>query len=209
MICISCGSISRRNLRASEMNALFNVTQFSPVVDSSVLAAFHYGSLIRPSQDPPRVGLLSTVDVSAGKELCDDKHQAEREHQGYPSTSLHYLHFLYLFTTFLGVASDCRTATCIAPTCSGYRGWGCTSCRATDRDGERHSGTIYKWRFWRRADQFRYLECCISWVCDVGDMEDDRVTRDIDILEVGSRGVPNTRFDWSCILIPTHCIDTI
>lgn len=56
--------------------------------DFSVLAAFHYGSLTRPSQDPPRVGLLSTVEDNAGKKLCDDKHKAEKEHQGYPSTSL-------------------------------------------------------------------------------------------------------------------------
>ncbi|KAG8221443.1 aspartic peptidase domain-containing protein [Butyriboletus roseoflavus] len=49
-----------------------------------VLAAFHYGSLTRPSQNPPRVGLLSTVDPNAGKQLCDDKHHAEEEHEGYP-----------------------------------------------------------------------------------------------------------------------------
>ncbi|KIJ62345.1 hypothetical protein HYDPIDRAFT_94748 [Hydnomerulius pinastri MD-312] len=50
----------------------------------SVLAAFHYGSLARPSQDPPRIGLLSTVDPNAGKQLCDDKHMAEEEHTDYP-----------------------------------------------------------------------------------------------------------------------------
>ncbi|KAF9223072.1 acid protease [Gyrodon lividus] len=50
----------------------------------SVLAAFHYGSLIRPSQNPPRIGLLSTVDPNAGKQLCDDKHDAESEHADYP-----------------------------------------------------------------------------------------------------------------------------
>lgn len=60
----------------------------------SVLAAFHYGSFMRPSQNPPRVGLLSTVDANAGKQLCDDKHRAEVEHEGYPSTSLLSILFL-------------------------------------------------------------------------------------------------------------------
>ncbi|KAF8839048.1 acid protease [Paxillus ammoniavirescens] len=49
-----------------------------------VLAAFHYGSLIRPSQNPPRIGLLSTFDLNAGKALCDDKHKAEIEHKDFP-----------------------------------------------------------------------------------------------------------------------------
>ncbi|KAG9309609.1 aspartic peptidase domain-containing protein [Chiua virens] len=49
-----------------------------------VLAAFHYGSLTHPSQNPPRVGLLSTIDPNAGKQLCDDKHVAEENHKGYP-----------------------------------------------------------------------------------------------------------------------------
>ena len=176
MIRISYGCIRRRNLRASEMNALFlNVTHFLPLVDFSVLAAFHYGSLTRPSQNPPRVGLLSTVDPNAGKQLCDDKHQAEREHEGYPSRSLPSLPLLRSFTPLPGVASDCRTGTCVAPTCPGYRGWGCTPRRATDRNAERHLGNIYKRRFRGRADRCRYLECSLGWPCDMGDMEDHRV----------------------------------
>ncbi|KAH7890581.1 aspartic peptidase domain-containing protein [Phlebopus sp. FC_14] len=50
----------------------------------SVLAAFYYGSLARPSQDPPRIGLLSTIDPNASKALCDDKHRAENDHTDYP-----------------------------------------------------------------------------------------------------------------------------
>lgn len=65
----------------------------------SVLAAFHYGSLTRPSQNPPRVGLLSTVNPNAGKQLCDDKHKAEQEHEGYPSTSrLSTIALVYVFS---------------------------------------------------------------------------------------------------------------
>ncbi|KAH7925266.1 acid protease [Leucogyrophana mollusca] len=37
-----------------------------------VLAAFHYGDLARPSQDPPRVGLLSTVPGDAAAKLVAD-----------------------------------------------------------------------------------------------------------------------------------------
>ncbi|KIP05275.1 hypothetical protein PHLGIDRAFT_30987 [Phlebiopsis gigantea 11061_1 CR5-6] len=35
----------------------------------SVLAAFHYGNLTHPSQDPPRIGLLSTVPADSGARL--------------------------------------------------------------------------------------------------------------------------------------------
>ncbi|KAG0693293.1 aspartic peptidase domain-containing protein [Suillus ampliporus] len=36
-----------------------------------VLAAFYYGSFAGPSQDPPRIGLLSTVPSDAGQQLED------------------------------------------------------------------------------------------------------------------------------------------
>ncbi|GJF00003.1 acid protease [Phanerochaete sordida] len=35
----------------------------------SVLAAFYYGNLTRPSQDPPRIGLMSTVPSDGGERL--------------------------------------------------------------------------------------------------------------------------------------------
>ncbi len=35
----------------------------------SVLVAFYYGNMTHPSQDPPRVGLLSTVPSDAGTAL--------------------------------------------------------------------------------------------------------------------------------------------
>jgi hypothetical protein len=80
------------------------------------------------------------------------------------------------FTSFPGVASDRGAGTRFSPTCSGHRGWGCTSRAATNRDAERHSGNIYKRRIGERADRCRYLGCCLGGVCDVGDMEDRRVT---------------------------------
>ena len=67
---------------------------------SRVLAAFHYGSLTHPSLNPPRVGLLSTVDFNAGNELCDDKRYADQEHVGYPGMSRIPIALLLSFTSF-------------------------------------------------------------------------------------------------------------
>lgn len=80
------------------------------------------------------------------------------------------------FTSFPGVASDRGAGTRFSPTCSGYRGWGCTSRAATNCDAERHSGDVYKRWIGGRADRCRYLDCCLGGVCDMGDMEDRRVT---------------------------------
>ncbi|KAL4063845.1 aspartic peptidase domain-containing protein [Scleroderma citrinum] len=49
-----------------------------------VLTAFYYGSLSRPSQDPPRIGFLSTVPPNAGQLLSDDVQLAKAEHLNLP-----------------------------------------------------------------------------------------------------------------------------
>lgn len=49
------------------------------------LAAFYYGSLSRPSQDPARIGLLSTVPLNAGELLSDDVEFAKAQHHNLPS----------------------------------------------------------------------------------------------------------------------------
>jgi hypothetical protein len=64
---------------------------------SSVLAAFHYGSLTRPSQNPPRVGLLSTVEFDADKQLCEEERRAKVEHEGFASLSFYNYLLLLLF----------------------------------------------------------------------------------------------------------------
>ncbi|KAF8125420.1 aspartic peptidase domain-containing protein [Boletus edulis] len=109
-----------------------------------VLAAFHYGSLTHPSQNPPRVGLLSTVDLNAGKQLCDDKHKAEVRHEGYPSASWVFDRILARVSTW-GVSSARGAGASVTPTFPGNWNWRCTACATTDRDGERYSGDIYKW----------------------------------------------------------------
>ncbi|KAH8088925.1 acid protease [Cristinia sonorae] len=43
----------------------------------SVLTAFHYGNLTHPSQDPPRIGLLSTVPSNAGDRLKEVVQEAK------------------------------------------------------------------------------------------------------------------------------------
>ena len=42
-----------------------------------MLAAFHYGNLTHPSQDPPRIGLLSTVPGDGGTRLKEAVNAAE------------------------------------------------------------------------------------------------------------------------------------
>lgn len=46
----------------------------------SVLAAFYYGNLTRPSQDPPRIGLLSTVPSDGDERLKEAISAAEAAH---------------------------------------------------------------------------------------------------------------------------------
>ena len=47
---------------------------------ASVLAAFYYGNLTRPSQDPPRIGLLSTVPSDGAERLKEAISAAEAAH---------------------------------------------------------------------------------------------------------------------------------
>lgn len=68
---------------------------------SSVLAAFHYGSLTRPSQNPPRVGLLSTVEFDADKQLCDEERRAKVEHEGFASLSFYNYLYYYSLMPFI------------------------------------------------------------------------------------------------------------
>lgn len=159
------------------MNPLRNVRRHhvSLLVDFRVLAAFHYGSLTRPSQNPPRIGLLSTVDLNtAGKLLCDDKHKAEREHEGYPSLSLTFFALVSVFYTIF-VASDRGTRARFAPASQGYWGWGCTPCGGADCHEKRDRGKIYKRRRGGRADPFWCLDHCLGWFHDMDDMENHRV----------------------------------
>jgi hypothetical protein len=39
------------------------------ILDASVLSSYHYGNLTYPSQDPPRMGFLSTVPADADEQL--------------------------------------------------------------------------------------------------------------------------------------------
>ncbi|KAG2138469.1 aspartic peptidase domain-containing protein [Suillus clintonianus] len=51
-----------------------------------VLAAFYYGSFAGPSQDPPRIGFLSTVPSDAGEQLEDTVSAAAMEQDDLPGT---------------------------------------------------------------------------------------------------------------------------
>ncbi|EKM52972.1 uncharacterized protein PHACADRAFT_259144 [Phanerochaete carnosa HHB-10118-sp] len=53
----------------------------------SVLAAFYYGNLTNPSQDPPRIGLLSTVPSDGGEQLKEAISAAEAAHAPLTATS--------------------------------------------------------------------------------------------------------------------------
>ncbi|THG96042.1 hypothetical protein EW026_g5721 [Hermanssonia centrifuga] len=54
----------------------------------SALAAFHYGNLTHPSQDPPRIGLLSTIPTDAAERLRQAVSAAAEEGSGnFPATS--------------------------------------------------------------------------------------------------------------------------
>ncbi|KIL64999.1 hypothetical protein M378DRAFT_77450 [Amanita muscaria Koide BX008] len=51
----------------------------------SVLSAYYYGNLTYPSQDNPRIGLLSTVPSDAGERLKTDVRNANQSGHGFPS----------------------------------------------------------------------------------------------------------------------------
>ncbi|KAI0684465.1 aspartic peptidase domain-containing protein [Cytidiella melzeri] len=53
----------------------------------SALVAFHYGNLTRPSEDPPRIGLLSTVSGNSGDLLKDAVDAADVNSGNFPATS--------------------------------------------------------------------------------------------------------------------------
>lgn len=53
----------------------------------SVLAAFYYGNLTHPSQDPPRIGLLSTVPSDGGERLREAISAAEAANAPLAATS--------------------------------------------------------------------------------------------------------------------------
>lgn len=53
----------------------------------SVLAAFHYGNLTHPSQDPARIGLLSTVPTDSSQKLKDVVEVASKKEGDLPGTS--------------------------------------------------------------------------------------------------------------------------
>lgn len=52
-----------------------------------VIAVFYYGSLSRPSVDPPRIGFMSTVPADAGQRLSEDVRFAQDAHVDLPSKS--------------------------------------------------------------------------------------------------------------------------
>lgn len=54
----------------------------------SVLAAFYYGAITELSQDPPRIGFLSTVPSDAGQRLEDAVSTASAEHYDLPGTKM-------------------------------------------------------------------------------------------------------------------------
>ncbi|KAI0794938.1 aspartic peptidase domain-containing protein [Abortiporus biennis] len=51
----------------------------------SVLTAFYYGNITNPSQDPPRVGLLSTIPPNAGERLKKVVEEARKGDGTFPS----------------------------------------------------------------------------------------------------------------------------
>jgi len=53
----------------------------------SVLASFYYGNLTYPSQDPPRIGLLSTVPKGAASDLKSAIAKASSDGGNFPTTS--------------------------------------------------------------------------------------------------------------------------
>lgn len=63
----------------------------------SVLVAFYYGNLTRPSHDPPRVGLLSTVPSDADSELQEAVASAVYNGGIFPCTSSGHLRLSLLF----------------------------------------------------------------------------------------------------------------
>lgn len=52
-----------------------------------MLAAFHYGNLTHPSQDPPRIGLLSTVPSDAPDQLRKAVTDADDHGGNFPGQS--------------------------------------------------------------------------------------------------------------------------
>ncbi|TFK36228.1 aspartic peptidase domain-containing protein [Crucibulum laeve] len=53
----------------------------------SVLSAYHYGNLTHPSQDPPRMGFLSTVPDDAGERLRAAVQAASRSGGNFPAVA--------------------------------------------------------------------------------------------------------------------------
>ena len=74
------------------------------------MVAFYYGNLTRPSQDPPRVGLLSTVPSDAGSALQEAVASAVKNGGIFPCTlSLPLSPSMAdsnVFCLFFGVHSD-------------------------------------------------------------------------------------------------------
>ena len=65
-----------------------------------MLAAFHYGNLTHPSQDPPRIGLLSTVPTDGGERLREAVMAAEQNHGNLPGA------WRVAFTCLLAAVTD-------------------------------------------------------------------------------------------------------
>lgn len=76
----------------------------------SVLVAFYYGNLTHPSQNPPRVGLLSTVPADSGDALREAVQMAAAAGGFFPGTSLRLV--LELKCGLIGTTSNVGPGSC-------------------------------------------------------------------------------------------------
>ena len=76
-----------------------------------MLAAFHYGNISYPSQDPPRIGLLSTIPSDAAKRLQDAVAAAADDGGNLPGTLSPSLLVLCIRPKFIYVCSHFELCT--------------------------------------------------------------------------------------------------
>lgn len=93
------------------------------LVHHSALVAFHYGNLTRPSQDPPRVGLLSTVPADHGDRLTQAVKAAAAADGNFPGMFVRSLLSLLVIDWHnLTATSDVAPSGTYAATATGVGG---------------------------------------------------------------------------------------
>lgn len=90
----------------------------------STLAAFYYGNLTHPSQDPPRMGLMSTLPANAGERLTQVVKEAQKADGNFAGQYLKYFCKLSRrsLSVFLTVTSEPAPSGTFVATSTGVGG---------------------------------------------------------------------------------------